>query len=135
MFSRNTLPTRESWSIKRYSQKYELLKFKGISIASPSACELERVTVLVAVTISGLSQPSIVFEYPFNNDFGSFTDCNNSTSDKSLIKLIEADGDNKFASSDGYAAESDLWQKDFKWTYIVTHETDMGFGPYFMSLK
>mgnify|MGYP001051126409 CR=1 FL=1 len=47
---------------------------------------------------------------PFNNDFGSFTDCNNSTSDKSLIKLIEADGDNKFASSDGYAAESDLWQ-------------------------
>lgn len=47
---------------------------------------------------------------PFNNDFGSFTDYNNSMSDVALIKLVEADGENKFASSDGYAAQSDLWQ-------------------------
>lgn len=25
--------------------------------------------------------------------------------------------------------------KDFSWTYIVTHETDIGIGPYFMQIK
>lgn len=25
--------------------------------------------------------------------------------------------------------------KDFSWTYIVTHETDIGIGPYFMEIK
>ena len=47
---------------------------------------------------------------PYNNDYGSFTDCNNSTTDKALIKLVEADGETKFKSSKGYAAASDLWQ-------------------------
>ena len=46
---------------------------------------------------------------PFNNDFGSFTDYNNSSSDISLIKLVEADGETKFKSSSGYATDTDLW--------------------------
>lgn len=49
-------------------------------------------------------------ENPFDNDFGSFTDNNNSKSDIALIKLVEADGETKFVSSDGDASKSDLWQ-------------------------
>ena len=45
-----------------------------------------------------------------NDDYWSFTDYNNSTTDISLIRLVEADGEKKFASSDGYAMASDLWQ-------------------------
>ena len=47
---------------------------------------------------------------PFNNSFGSFTDNNNSLSSVALIKLVEADGESKFASSNGVAASTDLWQ-------------------------
>lgn len=47
---------------------------------------------------------------PFDNDYGSFTDNNNSLSDISLIKLVEADGEKKFSGSDGYATRQDLWQ-------------------------
>lgn len=46
----------------------------------------------------------------YDNDYGSFTDNNNSMSDTALIKLVEADGESKFASDDGYAAADDLWQ-------------------------
>ena len=47
---------------------------------------------------------------PYNNEYGSFTDYNNSDTDIALIKLIEADGETKFKSSNGYAMDSDLWQ-------------------------
>ena len=47
---------------------------------------------------------------PFNNDFGSFTDNNNSVTKNALIKLIEADGTKKFSNSDGVAAAGDLWK-------------------------
>ena len=47
---------------------------------------------------------------PFNNDYGSFTDCNNTSTKIPLIKLVEADGETKFKSSSGYASQTDLWQ-------------------------
>lgn len=47
---------------------------------------------------------------PYNDDYGSFTDNNNSVSDTALIKLVEADGEKKFASTEGYAESTDLWQ-------------------------
>ena len=51
---------------------------------------------------------------PYNDDYYSFTDNNNSISDIPLIKLIEADGDENFESDiyDGYryASSDDLWQ-------------------------
>lgn len=47
---------------------------------------------------------------PYNDsNYGSFTDYNNTLTSIPLIKLVEADGDSKFASSNGWAAESDLW--------------------------
>lgn len=47
---------------------------------------------------------------PYNNSYGSFTDNNNSMSNIALIKLVEADGERKFSSTNGYAAASDLWR-------------------------
>ena len=47
---------------------------------------------------------------PYDNDYGSFTEYNNSTSSIALIKLVEADGETKFKSSNGYAVRSDLWK-------------------------
>lgn len=47
---------------------------------------------------------------PFNNEFGSFTDNNNSSTDISLIKLVEADGTKKYSNSNGWATDTDLWQ-------------------------
>ncbi len=49
---------------------------------------------------------------PWNNDYGSFTDNNNSSSSIPLIRLIEADGGNSTSSTSngGWASESDLWQ-------------------------
>ena len=51
---------------------------------------------------------------PYGSDFGSFTDNDNSMSKYALIKLVEADGERKFASTKGYASSSDLWQKGGK---------------------
>lgn len=51
---------------------------------------------------------------PYDNDYGSFTDYNNTSTNFALIKLVEADGEKKFASSRGYAAASDLWQAGAK---------------------
>ena len=48
-------------------------------------------------------------EKPYNDSYGSFTTNNNSLSEYALIKLIEADGDTNFNSSDGYASSTDLW--------------------------
>ncbi len=47
---------------------------------------------------------------PYADDYGSFTDYNNSTTDHALIKLVEADGETAFRSSGGLAASSDLWR-------------------------
>ncbi|CCZ94948.1 hypothetical surface-anchored protein [Corallococcus sp. CAG:1435] len=47
---------------------------------------------------------------PYGDEYGSFTDNNNTYSSIPLIKLVEADGENKFAGTRGYASESDLWQ-------------------------
>ena len=47
---------------------------------------------------------------PYSDDYYSFTDNNNSVSDTALIKLVEADGEKKFASTEGYAELTDLWQ-------------------------
>lgn len=41
----------------------------------------------------------------------------------------------KIETPDGVYAEFYVVGKDFKWTYIVTHETETGLGPYFMSIK
>ena len=46
---------------------------------------------------------------PYSDDYFSFTDNNNSLTTTPLIKLVEADGENKFASTNGYAEASDLW--------------------------
>lgn len=51
---------------------------------------------------------------PYNDDYGSFTDYNNSSTDIPLIRLVEADGgDSKFIDADGNAIVAnadDLWQ-------------------------
>ncbi len=47
---------------------------------------------------------------PFSDEYGSFTDNNNSTTQIPLLKLIEADGESNFQSSQGYASKNDLWQ-------------------------
>ena len=41
----------------------------------------------------------------------------------------------KIETPDGDYAEFYVVGKDFSWTYIVTHETGMGLGPYFMRIK
>lgn len=46
---------------------------------------------------------------PYSDDYFSFTDNNNSLTTTPLIKLVEADGEKKFASTNGYAEASDLW--------------------------
>lgn len=48
-------------------------------------------------------------ENPYSDSYGSFTTNNNSVSEYALIKLIEADGDTNFNSSDGYSSSTDLW--------------------------
>lgn len=49
---------------------------------------------------------------PYSDNYGSFTDNNNSVSSKPLIKLIEADGETSKNNASNYGAwaeESDLW--------------------------
>ena len=46
---------------------------------------------------------------PYNDEYGSFTDNNNSYSNIPLIKLVEADGNDSIANGD-YASQNDLWQ-------------------------
>lgn len=55
---------------------------------------------------------------PYDNEFGSFTDYNNSTTEFALLKLVEADGEKKFKSSDGYASKTDLWQTGYKFSNV-----------------
>lgn len=47
---------------------------------------------------------------PYSDDYGSFTDYNNSISKYPLLKLVEADGETNFKSTKGYASQKDLWQ-------------------------
>lgn len=52
-------------------------------------------------------------ENPYSDNYGSFTDYNNSVSSKPLIKLIEADGElskNNDSNNGAWAEESDLWK-------------------------
>lgn len=46
---------------------------------------------------------------PYSDEYGSFTDNNNSYSNIPLIKLVEADGNNSIANG-SYAGATDLWQ-------------------------
>ncbi len=41
----------------------------------------------------------------------------------------------KLETVDGSYDEFYVVGKDFSWTYILTHETSLGFGPYFMQNK
>ncbi|MDE7330134.1 MAG: DUF4275 family protein [Clostridia bacterium] len=47
----------------------------------------------------------------------------------------DLDSADKIETPDGYYAEFYVVGKDFSWTYIITHETEMGLGPYFMKIK
>ena len=47
---------------------------------------------------------------PYENEYGSFTDYNNTDTEFALIRLIEADGEYDFNSTEDCAAASDLWQ-------------------------
>ena len=47
----------------------------------------------------------------------------------------EFDSAEKLEGPDGMYAEFYVVGKDYSWTYIVTHETGMGIGPYFMENK
>ena len=51
-------------------------------------------------------------EKPYSDDYGSFTDKNNSVSSKPLIKIIEADGENSKnnkSNQGGWSESTDLW--------------------------
>ena len=55
--------------------------------------------------------------------------------DESTTSLTEEfDSAEKIETPDGDYVEFYVVGKDFTWTYIVTHETGMGLGPYFMIL-
>ena len=47
---------------------------------------------------------------PYSDDYGSFTDNNNSVSSIPLIKLVEADGKTSSSTSGSWASANDLWQ-------------------------
>ena len=56
--------------------------------------------------------------------------------DESTTSLTENfDSADKIETPDGDYVEFYVVGKDFTWTYIVTHESNMGFGPYFMNIK
>ena len=58
-----------------------------------------------------------------DQEYGSFTDNNNSTTALPLITLIEADGETKFASGEGWAESDDLWQSGDVFSSIVGEYT------------
>ncbi|MDE6029810.1 MAG: hypothetical protein K2F90_05800 [Clostridiales bacterium] len=59
----------------------------------------------------------------YSTDYGSFTDNNNTDTSYALIKLVEADGTKKFSNSQGYAADSDLWQAGQKLSTVFPNYT------------
>lgn len=72
----------------------------------------------------------------YNNANKNGAICFQLWSDEFPIPLTENfDSAEKIETPDGDYAEFYVVGKDFTWTYIVTHETDMGLGPYFMSVK
>ncbi|MCH5152867.1 MAG: InlB B-repeat-containing protein [Clostridiales bacterium] len=66
---------------------------------------------------------SINNPYNENSAYGSFTDYNNTDTNIALIRLVEADGERKFASSNGLAAKSDLWKKGDKLSSVFKNYT------------
>lgn len=58
-----------------------------------------------------------------DEDYSSFTDNNNSTSEFALIKLVEADGETQFASTDGEAAAKDLWKAGSSFSKVFPNYT------------
>lgn len=53
---------------------------------------------------------SAISANPFEDDYGALTANNNSTTNVPLIKLVEADGENNYNGSQGWAMDYDLWQ-------------------------
>ncbi|MDE5593902.1 MAG: DUF4275 family protein [Clostridiales bacterium] len=47
----------------------------------------------------------------------------------------EFDTAEKLEGPEGWYAEFYVVGENYSWTYIVTHETDIGIGPYFMEIK
>lgn len=68
---------------------------------------------------------------PYGDEYGSFTDNNNSVSDIALIKLIEADGWTSDSSTDNgcWASESDLWQSGGSFSRVYPNYADYGNQP------
>ncbi len=59
---------------------------------------------------------------PYGDEYGSFTDNNNSISDTALIKLVEGDGGNS-CSNGGYSSASDLWSTGDTFSLIQSSYT------------
>ncbi len=59
----------------------------------------------------------------YSTDYQSFTDYNNSDTNFSLIKLVEADGTKKFSDSNGWAAADDLWKAGQKLSTVFPNYT------------
>lgn len=57
------------------------------------------------------------------DDYYSLTNYNNSITDIALIKLVEADGESKFNSSEGLASSSDLWHSGDKLSEVFSSYT------------
>lgn len=54
---------------------------------------------------------SKIAENPYTDEYGSFTECNNSVTEFPLIKLVQADGEKDFsADENGLCSADDLWK-------------------------
>lgn len=60
---------------------------------------------------------------PYKNDYGSFTDYNNTDTQIALIKLIEADGETSLTEAGAWAASTDLWQTGSKLSTVFPKYT------------
>lgn len=57
------------------------------------------------------------------DEYYSITNYNNSITDVALIKLVEADGESNFDSSEGLASSSDLWHKGDTFSKVFSSYT------------
>lgn len=54
---------------------------------------------------------SKIAENPYTDEYGSFTECNNSVTEFPLIKLVQADGEKDFSADEyGLCSADDLWK-------------------------